>query len=141
MAMEVTNNIKVTYNEAPKTMLKTEVKIPDLQSADETISAAVMNETRTVKTQNGQREGDTTSQEDEKSNSRRIQNAISNANNKMKNTKTKCEFSYHEPTKRVSIKVIDRETEEVIREIPPEETLQMIEKMWELAGILVDEKR
>jgi len=41
----------------------------------------------------------------------------------------------------VTIKVFDKETEEIIREIPPEKTLEMIEKMWELAGLLVDEKR
>ena len=54
---------------------------------------------------------------------------------------TKCEFSYHEPTGRISIKVMDKETDEVIREIPPEETLEMVEKMWELAGLIVDEHR
>lgn len=70
-----------------------------------------------------------------------IKNAITKANNKMKNHRTKCEFSYHEETNRVSIKVMDKDTEEVIREIPPEETLEMIEKMWELAGLLVDERR
>ncbi len=70
-----------------------------------------------------------------------IKQAIRDANNKMKTQRTRCEFSYHEETKRVSIKVLDEETKEVIREIPPEETLQMIEKMWELAGLLVDEKR
>ena len=55
--------------------------------------------------------------------------------------RTKCEFSYHEETKRVSIKVIDEDTKEVIREIPPEETLDMVQRVWELAGILVDERR
>lgn len=70
-----------------------------------------------------------------------IKQAIRDANNKMKTHRTRCEFSYHEETKRVSIKVMDEDTKEVIREIPPEETLQMIEKMWELAGLLVDEKR
>jgi flagellar protein FlaG len=70
-----------------------------------------------------------------------IKNAISQANNKMKSHRTKCEFSYHEETKRVSIKVVDKETQEVIREIPPEETLEMVQKMWELAGMLVDERR
>ncbi len=70
-----------------------------------------------------------------------IKQAIRDANNKMKNHRTRCEFSYHEETKRVSITVLDEETKEVIREIPPEETLQMIQKMWELAGIIVDEKR
>lgn len=77
----------------------------------------------------------------EENESRRIKSAVDHANTTMKHAKTKCEFSYHEETKRVSIKVIDEDTEEVIKEIPPEETLEMIAKMWELAGILVDEKR
>lgn len=77
----------------------------------------------------------------EESTSRRIKNAVDHANQTMRHAKTKCEFSYHEETKRVSIKVIDEETEEVIREIPPEETLEMLSKMWELAGLMVDEKR
>ena len=68
-----------------------------------------------------------------------IKSAVSHANSKIK--RTGCEFSYHEGTKRVSIKIVDKETKEVIKEIPPEETLEMVEKMWELAGILVDEKR
>lgn len=70
-----------------------------------------------------------------------IKQAIRDANNIMKARRTRCEFSYHEDTKRVSIKVMDEDTQEVIREIPPEETLQMIQKMWELAGLLIDEKR
>ena len=77
----------------------------------------------------------------EENTSRRIKSAVEHANQTMRHAKTKCEFSYHEETKRVSIKVIDEETEEVIREIPPEETLEMLSKMWELAGLMVDEKR
>ena len=37
--------------------------------------------------------------------------------------------------------VINEDTDEVIREIPPEKSLDMLQKMWEMAGILVDEKR
>lgn len=72
-----------------------------------------------------------------------IKQAIRDANNRMnaQDHRTRCEFSYHEETKRVSIKVMDEDTKEVIREIPPEETLEMIQKMWELAGLLIDEKR
>ncbi|MFA9464533.1 MAG: flagellar protein FlaG [Velocimicrobium sp.] len=73
---------------------------------------------------------------------RQIKNAVSQANKKIRRLEnTSLEFSYHEPTKRVSIKVINNETKEVIREIPPEKSLDMLQKMWELAGILVDEKR
>ena len=45
-------------------------------------------------------------------------------------------------TKRqIVFKVINEDTDEVIREIPPEKSLDMLQKMWEMAGILVDEKR
>ena len=70
-----------------------------------------------------------------------IKSAISEANRKIRMTNTRCEFQYHEKTNRVSIKVIDKSTDEVVREIPPEKTLEMVEKMWELAGLFVDERR
>lgn len=50
-------------------------------------------------------------------------------------------FGIHEETNRLTIKIVDRDTKEVIKEIPPEKTLDMIAKVWELAGILVDERR
>ncbi len=91
---------------------------------------------------NGQNNGQTFGQKEGIASDQQIKSAISQANSKLKvNHRTKCEFSYHEETKRVSIKVVDKDTQEVIREIPPEETLEMMEKMWELAGLLIDEKR
>ena len=71
----------------------------------------------------------------------KMKDAIDKVNKKIEPTKTRCEFSYHEETKRISIKVIDQKTEETIREIPPEETLDMLSKIWELAGLMVDERR
>lgn len=71
----------------------------------------------------------------------KVKEAIKAVNQKIKPTRTECQFSYHEETKRIAIKVLDQETGDVIREIPPEKTLDMIAKMWEVAGLLVDEKR
>lgn len=71
----------------------------------------------------------------------KVENAIRDINAKIRPTHTECQFSYHEATKRISIKVLDQASGEVIREIPPEKTLDMIAKTLELAGILVDEKR
>ena len=68
-----------------------------------------------------------------------IDDAVRSANRRMEHTR--CEYSYHKETNRVSIKVINEDTDEVIREIPPEKSLDMLQKMWEMAGILVDEKR
>ena len=50
-------------------------------------------------------------------------------------------FGIHDKTNRVTIKMVDKETKKVIKEFPPDETLDMIAKVWEIAGILVDEKR
>ena len=61
--------------------------------------------------------------------------------NKIINRNTVAEFGYNEPTNRITIKIKDRDTDEVIREIPSEKALKMLEKAWEIAGILVDEKR
>ncbi|MBO7634665.1 MAG: flagellar protein FlaG [Lachnospiraceae bacterium] len=70
-----------------------------------------------------------------------IQKAISAANRKAHFGHTNAQFSYHEETHSIAVKIMDAETSEVIKEIPSEETLEMISKMWELAGIMVDERR
>lgn len=54
---------------------------------------------------------------------------------------TECQYGIHEETQRVTLKIVDKETKEVIKELPPEKTLEMIAKVWEMAGLLIDEKR
>lgn len=69
-----------------------------------------------------------------------IKKAVEELNKKMyKNSEAV--FGIHEKTNRVTIKIVDKQSKEVIKELPPEKTLDMIAKVWELAGILVDEKR
>lgn len=72
--------------------------------------------------------------------SQTLQHAVENANKKLKALKTNCEFKYHEETNRICIKVKNEDTGEVIREIPPEETLDMIGKMWDLMGLFIDKR-
>ena len=54
---------------------------------------------------------------------------------------TKAVFGVNEATNRVTIKIVDKDTEEIIKEFPAEKTLDMIARVWEMAGIMVDEKR
>lgn len=68
-----------------------------------------------------------------------IKKAVENINKKMYNSEAV--FGIHEKTNRVTIKIVDKDTKEVIKELPPEKTLDMIAKAWEMAGLLVDEKR
>lgn len=77
----------------------------------------------------------------ENGNSKLVQGAVDSVNESLKPTNTSVRFKYHEKINRVSIKIVDTKTDEVIREIPPEETMKMVEKMLEQAGILVDERR
>jgi len=67
--------------------------------------------------------------------------AIESANKRLLTTGRKLEYKVHEQTNRVMVKIINSETDEVIREIPPEKTLDIFAKVLELAGLLVDEKR
>lgn len=70
-----------------------------------------------------------------------IDNTISETNSKIKMSNTQLKYSVDDETQRISIKIIDKDTDKVIREVPPEETLEAIKKIWEIAGIIVDEKR
>ncbi|MCR5099814.1 MAG: flagellar protein FlaG [Butyrivibrio sp.] len=69
----------------------------------------------------------------------RIKKAIQEMNKKMTNN-SEAVFGIHEDTNRITIKIVDKETKEVIKELPPEKTLDMIAKAWELAGMMIDEK-
>lgn len=68
-------------------------------------------------------------------------NAIENANKAISLSNRRFEYSIHDKTNEIMIKVIDSDTDEVIREIPPEKILDIVAKMWEMAGLIVDEKR
>ncbi|AZR73896.1 hypothetical protein BBF96_11150 [Anoxybacter fermentans] len=50
----------------------------------------------------------------------------------------KLDFVIHEDTKRLLVKVIDTETDKVIREIPPEELLDLVARMRETFSIFID---
>ena len=64
--------------------------------------------------------------------------AIEKSNSDFKWYDTRLQFSIHEKTKQIMVKVIDNETEEVIREIPPEKILNMVAEMLERTGLFVD---
>ena len=72
--------------------------------------------------------------------SAQIKKAVEEINKNMSNT-SEAIFGIHEETNRVTIKIVDKNTKEVVKEYPPEKTLDMIAKVWEMAGLMVDERR
>ena len=70
-----------------------------------------------------------------------LKKAIAEMNRKISNSNEEAVFGIHEKTNIITIKIVDKDTKEIRKEFPPEKTLDMIAKVWEIAGILVDEKR
>ena len=70
-----------------------------------------------------------------------LKKMIAEMNRKISNSNEEAVFGVHEKTNRIMIKILDKDTKEIIKEFPPEKTLVMIASIWEMAGILVDEKR
>jgi len=66
--------------------------------------------------------------------------SIERALEAVKSHQTLLEMSVHEKTNEVVIKVLDKETGELIREVPSEKILDMVSKFMEMNGILFDEK-
>ncbi|MBO5283726.1 MAG: flagellar protein FlaG [Lachnospiraceae bacterium] len=88
----------------------------------------------------GQSKGDASGNSNEQqATNEKIRKAVEQLNKNLGNSEAV--FGIHEATNRVTIKIVDKETKEIIRELPPEKTLDMIAKVWEMAGILVDERR
>lgn len=67
--------------------------------------------------------------------------AIEKANKAIEGPNKRFEFSIHKKTHEIMVKVLDNDTGDVIREFPPEKILDMVAKLWEMAGIVVDERR
>ena len=123
-------------NKAPQTQTKAAEEVVKKQTA---VPAPAVNVTATVSTE--AKGAEAKEQKEEENVSSKIKAAVDKVNQKIVPSKTRCEFSYHEDTNRISIKVIDQATEENIKEIPAEETLDMLARIWEFSGLLVDERR
>ncbi len=80
-------------------------------------------------------------QEDSRGQEKQILRAIEKANGKFESHNNQLSFAVHEATKQIMVKVIDKDTKEVIREIPSEKVLDMVANRMETAGLFVDAKR
>ena len=69
-----------------------------------------------------------------------LENSIEGVNKFLDLNFTALKFQVHDDLDRLFVEVVDRNTQEVIREIPPKEFLDMISTMLEHVGLLVDKK-
>lgn len=141
MAIEGVTGAAATYQVAPQI---TKVEKPEAAHTVSGFSGAegsvseISKDTRIVENANNSSLDSNTDGKGRQMSEETMKQTLSDINKKLSNTE--CVFGVHEATNRVTIQIVDKNTKEVIKEIPPEKTLDMIAKVWELAGILVDEK-
>lgn len=142
MAIEPLNSA-MTYQAAPAAPAAPAAK-PAQQAEDMEVNLqqkqpAVDEQTSVVQAAAEKEDAKNQSGGQEQNRNSQIKRAVEQINKRMQNSEAL--FGIHEKTNRVTIKIVDKETKEVIKELPPEKTLDMIAKAWEMAGLLVDEKR
>lgn len=71
---------------------------------------------------------------------KQIQEAVDSTNKEFERLQTNLRFSVHKQTKQIMVKIIDSNTQEVIKELPPEKLLDMVASMMERAGLIVDKR-
>lgn len=73
--------------------------------------------------------------------SKELVREVDNLNKFMQSSTTHIKFTLHEKLNEYYVQVVNDQTNEVIREIPSKKVMDMVAKMHEMIGLLVDEKR
>lgn len=71
---------------------------------------------------------------------KQIIEVVKQANKKLTLANTKYELFYNSERGRLSIKVRNKETMEVVNEIPSENLAKLLDNIWEVTGLIIDEK-
>jgi len=69
-----------------------------------------------------------------------VRESVKDVNEIVDQVKEGLSFQIHEDTEELMVQVIDINTDEVIKELPPEEMLDLKARIHEMVGILIDEK-
>lgn len=126
--------VRNTRSEAPQAQSQSTGKVIRMVSKEGEAESRVAKEVTTPKVNvESVSMAELLAQENEK-----VKEAIEKMTAQLPNAEAR--FGIHEATNRVTIKLVDKDTQEVIKEIPPEKTLDIIAKCMEIAGVLVDEK-
>jgi len=69
-----------------------------------------------------------------------LESLTEHVNDFFKSTQTHLQFRVHEKSKEYYVEIRNSATNEVLKEIPDKKFLDMVQRMKELAGLIVDEK-
>ncbi len=69
-----------------------------------------------------------------------LQKVVQELNEAMNPLNTNLEFKFNSKVDELTVLVVDKKNNEIIREFPPKDALRLMEKMRELVGMLFDKK-
>lgn len=70
----------------------------------------------------------------------KVQEAVNTMNEMLEANNSASKFMYHEGLERYYVTVVNRDTDEVVKEIPPKKLLDAFYEMQKMLGMIVDEK-
>ena len=70
----------------------------------------------------------------------KLQQAVDTMNNVLEANNNAAKFVYHEGLERFYVTVVNKETDQVVKEIPPKKLLDAFYEMQKMLGLIVDEK-
>lgn len=101
--------------------------------SNENTMPVVKNESTIKEMEHGQKEREINEGE--------IKKAVDKLNKFLQGEITHVEYERHDVLKnQFVIRIINNETKEIIKEIPPKKILDMVAELYKLAGVIVDEK-
>src|SRR5690606_28147026 len=78
--------------------------------------------------------------EEESSSIERLEEKVKQLNETVEIFHKQIHFQIHKGTNRIMVQVIEKATEEVISEIPPEKILDLVARIEEMIGLIVDKR-
>lgn len=140
MAIEAIKGVAMTYQGSSASASVRAEAIQKMEAAEAVqVSEHIAQDTMAMNTKDVSADGGGQGAPNPQAEESKIKKAVEEINKKAKNSEAV--FGIHEGTNRVTIKIVDKQTKETIKEFPPEKTLDMISRVWEMAGLMVDEKR
>ncbi|RDV28863.1 flagellar protein FlaG [Lysinibacillus capsici] len=79
-------------------------------------------------------------EEDQEISKDKLQQAVDVVNEFLEINNSSSKFIYHEGLERYYVTIVNRDTEEVLKEIPPKKLLDAFYEMKKMVGMIVDEK-
>lgn len=96
--------------------------------------------TTTVKSQSVMQSRELPAAEDQEISKDKLQNVVDTVNEFLQVNHNASKFVLHDGLDRYFVQVVDTQTEEVVKEIPPKKLLDAFYEMQKLLGMIVDEK-